>query len=390
MSRGVCCIYSPEEERYLFHEQHPFTPLRYRATMDLLRATRLLDQEEVVPARPATWAELSLVHSPHYLEAVEAASRGLPLPDAATFGLGSEDNPIFPGMHEAAALVVGGTIVAAERVMRGQCQHALHLAGGLHHAQRARASGFCIYNDAAVAIAYLQEHYGVKVAYVDIDAHHGDGVQWLFYDDPSVLTISLHETGQYLFPGTGDVLERGRREGYGFAVNLPLEPFTDDASFLEVFAYVVPPLITAFHPEIIISQHGCDGHYQDDMSHLNLTTRAYQETAAMIHHLAHEVAGGRWVVLGGGGYQPLTVVPRIWSLLWAEISEKTIPAKIPEGWRKRWATQPVPPAVSREIPLFFEDKDGPPPSVRQAEIAEKNLLNASQVLKEALPIISTR
>lgn len=378
MSGKAVYIYSPEFLRYRFSDSHPFNPLRLKLTLELAQEAGVLRPDELVPPRgPAPEEDLALVHERSYLEAVKRAGHtGQVDGDALLFGLGTDDNPIFPSMHEVTALIVGGTWTAAELVATGECQHAFNPAGGLHHAHRARASGFCIYNDAAVAIARLQRDYGLRAVYLDLDAHHGDGVQEAFYDNPGVLTISFHETGRYLFPGTGEVEERGRNAGYGYAFNVPLEAFTEDDSWLECFTAVVPPLVRDFAPDIIFSQHGCDAHRFDDLSHLCATTRLYRETARLIHALAHEVAGGRWVALGGGGYDIWRVVPRAWTLVWAELAERPLPERIPSAWLARWQPQsPFP------LPEYFLDSPNAfPPVPRRAEIAEKNRLTVRRLL----------
>ncbi len=396
MNRNAIFVYSPDFRKYRFSEDHPFNPLRLELTLELLQETGLLApgtgaQREAAQAaagdvatpRMATDAELLLVHDQAYLKTVKAVSaRGGSSPDARNFDLGTDDNPIFVGMHEAAGLVAGATLVAADLVMEGQADHALNIAGGLHHAQRSRASGFCIYNDVAVAIAYLQRRYGAKVAYIDTDAHHGDGVQWAFYDDPSVLTISFHETGRYLFPGTGEVTERGRNDGYGFSVNVPLEAFTEDDSFISAFEAVVP-LVEAFAPDVIISQNGCDGHFLDPLTHLSLTMRSYAEIPRIVHKLAHDVAGGRWIAVGGGGYDIWRVVPRAWAFLWAQMLDVELPEELPGSWLARW--QKVSPVT---LPRRFFDSPAEPPAIpRRAEITEKNNLTVLKAMTEALSII---
>ncbi|MBX6378003.1 MAG: acetoin utilization protein AcuC, partial [Clostridia bacterium] len=264
-------------------------------------------------------------------------------------------------------------------VASGDCRHAVHWAGGLHHALRRRAAGFCIYNDAAVAIAELRRQ-GARVAYVDIDAHHGDGVQWLFYDDPGVLTVSFHETGRYLFPGTGWVHERGAGDAEGTKVNVPLEPFTEDASFLEAFETVLPPLLAAFRPDVLVSQHGCDAHWLDPLADLQLTTRSFEVAAGRLHRLAHTFCGGRWVVLGGGGYAAWQVVPRVWTLTWAVVAGRCPPERLPEAWLDRWRDRsPVLlPERLRDAP------DAAPPVPRREAIAARNRRTAAAALEGAL------
>jgi acetoin utilization protein AcuC len=239
--RGVF-VHDAALEEYGFGGDHPFNPVRLRMTIELCESLGLLDGYPFVAPEPATEEDLRTVHYASYVRRVQLAGRGEGnLEELMQYGLGTQDNPIFPDVHFACAHVVGGTLRAARLVMDGEAEHALSISGGLHHALRAKASGFCIYNDAGVAIARLkEEHPGIKIAYVDTDVHHGDGVQWMFYDDPDVLTVSMHESGRYLFPGTGGLKETGQREGHGYSVNLPLEPFTQDASFIECFEAVVP------------------------------------------------------------------------------------------------------------------------------------------------------
>lgn len=354
-------------------------PRRLALAVDLLRELNLLDPSEILVPRPATSDELRMVHGLGYLDLVRRSSEaGEAIDGAELFGLGTEDNPVYRGLHEASALISGGALAAVERIWAGECDHAFHLAGGHHHAHRARASGFCVYNDAAVAIAALQNRTEARLAYVDFDAHHGDGVQFVFYDNPDVLTISLHETGRFLFPGTGEVLERGLNDGYGYSVNVPLEPFTGDDSFLEVFRAVVEPLLKEFKPDLLISQHGCDGHHLDAMSDLSFTTRSYGEATAILHDLAHELCGGRWLALGGGGYEAWRVVPRAWAIQWSIISHRPAPpeAAVPESWRLRWQAE-----ARSQLPDLLWDQPADAPFLPRAEtIAEKNRLTAQAAL----------
>src|ERR671916_503020 len=295
------------------------------------------------------------------------------------YGLGTQDNPIFPDLHRACAHVVGGVLRAARLVMNGGAEHALCISGGLHHALKWKASGFCIYNDAAVAIARLkEEHPGIKIAYVDTDVHHGDGVQWMFYDDPDVLTLSTHESGRYLFPGTGGVKESGQRDGRGYSINLPLEPFTQDDSFIECFEAVVPEALRAFEPDLILSQNGCDAHALDPLAHLSVTTRVYEHVPKRVHELAHELCEGRWVAVGGGGYDIWRVVPRAWATLWAVISHQELPERVPEDWLAvRGAQSPV-----RLPPLMRDHPAEHPPAAHVSDIADRNRRTTEQVLEQ--------
>jgi acetoin utilization protein AcuC len=273
---------------------------------------------------------------------------------------------------------------AARLVMDGEAEHALCISGGLHHALKWKASGFCIYNDAAVAIARLkEEHPGIRIAYLDTDVHHGDGVQWMFYDDPDVLTLSTHESGRYLFPGTGGIKELGGKEGHGYSVNLPLEPFTQDDSFIECFEVVVPEVLRAFGPDLILSQNGCDAHDLDPLAHLSVTTRVYEHVPRRVHELAHELCEGRWVAVGGGGYDIWRVVPRAWTALWATLSHQELPDKMPEDWLEKWGeNSPV------ELPrLVRDDPEYYPPIERAEEIAGRNRRTVEELLEKAIPLI---
>jgi len=303
--------------QYDFGPGHPLAPVRVALTIELARQLGVLSAPSVtmVSPPPATDAELATVHDDDYIAAVRQAGRSL-APDLR-FGLGTEDDPVFEGMHEASALVAGATLAAAQAVWSGSALHGASVAGGLHHAMRRAASGFCVYNDLAVAIKWLLAAGAERVAYVDTDVHHGDGVQAAFYDDPRVLTISLHEHPATLFPGTGLPGETGVGAGAGYAVNVALPAGTGDAGWLRAFDAVVPPLLRAFKPTILVSQHGCDSHRLDPLAHLELTVDAQRLAQVMLHDLAHELCDGRWLVTGGGGYALVQVVPRTWTHLLA-------------------------------------------------------------------------
>ncbi|MGH3277314.1 MAG: acetoin utilization protein AcuC [Streptosporangiaceae bacterium] len=335
-----CTVHLAWDERlagYDFGPGHPLAPVRVELTMELTRAFGVLDRPGVTvqAAELATDAELELIHDRRYIAAVRAAGEPDSSPDAWRFGLGSGDNPVFPGMHEASALVAGATLAAARAMWSGAAQHGAGIAGGLHHAMAARASGFCVYNDPAIAIAWLLEQGAERIAYVDIDVHHGDGVQAAFYDDPRVLTISLHETPELLFPGTGRPSETGGPAALGSAVNVALPGGTGDAGWLRAFHAIVPPLLRAFAPQVLVSQHGCDTHRLDPLAHLALTVDGQRAAHAAIHALAHESAGGRWLLMGGGGYELVQVVPLTWTHLLSEAAGEPVdPASAtPPGWR---------------------------------------------------------
>ncbi len=385
MSGRAVFVHDAAMEEYGFGGEHPFNPIRLRMTIELCESLGLLKESQFVSPEPATDEDLRTVHYASYVRRVQMAGHGEgDLEELARYGLGTQDNPIFPDIHRACAHVVGGTLRAARLVMNGEAEHAMCISGGLHHAMRAMASGFCIYNDAGVAIARLkEEHPGIKVAYVDTDVHHGDGVQWMFYDDPEVLTVSMHESGRYLFPGTGGIKEDGQRVGHGYSVNLPLEPFTQDDSFIESFEAVVPEVLRVFGPDVILSQNGCDGHALDPLAHLSTTTRVYEHVPRRVHELAHELCGGRWVATGGGGYDIWRVVPRAWTALWAAVSHQEMPEEMPEDWLSKWGEEsPV------ELPPFTrDDADDYPPIKRAAEIEERNRRTVEDLLAKVLPLI---
>ncbi|WP_300606453.1 acetoin utilization protein AcuC [Trebonia sp.] len=302
---------------YDFGPGHPLAPVRVALTVALAGGLGVLAEPSVtlVSPPPATDSELATVHDDDYIAAVRRAGRTLEA--AERFGLGTEDNPVFEGMHEASALVAGATLAAARAVWSGSALHAASISGGLHHAMRRAASGFCVYNDPAIAIKWLLAAGAERVAYVDTDVHHGDGVQAAFYSDPRVLTISLHESPATLFPGTGLPTETGEGAGDGYAVNVALPAGTGDAGWLRAFDAVVPPLLRAFKPAVLVSQHGCDSHRLDPLAHLELSVDGQRAAAVALHDLAHELCDGRWLFTGGGGYALVQVVPRTWTHLLA-------------------------------------------------------------------------
>ncbi len=303
--------------RYDFGPGHPFDPVRIRLTMALAGELGVLSSPavSVISPEPASDSEIETVHDPRYVEVVRHVGRAL-VP-ALGFGLGTDDDPVFEGMHEAAALVVGATLAAVRSVWSGATAHAVSVAGGHHHAMRANASGFCIYNDPAIAIKWLLAAGAERVAYVDLDVHHGDGVQAAFYDDPRVLTISLHEHPATLFPGTGMPDETGTGDGAGYAVNVALPAGTDDAGWLRALDAVALPLLRSFKPTVLVSQHGCDSHRLDPLAHLSLSVDGQRQAQLVMHELAHELCDGRWIATGGGGYALVQVVPRTWTHLLA-------------------------------------------------------------------------
>ena len=326
-------VYDEDFLRYDFGGGHALREVRVELARDLMHAYGLLEGGDELRPKPAGEAAIRRVHTDEYLSAVRKLSAD---PNGVSYehGLGTADNPVFGGMYEAAALQAGATLLACEEVASGRRARAFNLGGGFHHAMPDKASGFCLLNDLAIGIRSLLDDHGVsRILYVDVDAHHGDGVQWIFYEDPRVLTISLHEDGHYLFPGSGFVDEIGKGKGAGYAVNVPLPPYTRDVSYLFAFQEVVPPLARAFRPEVIVSQLGADAHYLDPLTHLMLTTETYEAVGRILDELSNEMCGGRWIAAGGGGYD-VTAVPRVWTLLFAQMAGARLDDALPVEWLK--------------------------------------------------------
>ena len=327
-------VFDKSLTEYDFGPTHPMSPLRVDLTMRLADELGVLDRLRMVDAPMATFEQIATVHDEALIEAVTMAGTTPGWVDLSR-GLGTEDDPVFADMHLASAHVVGATIEAFRQVWSRESLHAVNIAGGLHHAMPDRASGFCIYNDVAIGIKQLLADGAERVAYVDVDVHHGDGVEKIFYDDPRVLTISLHESGQMLFPGTGFPADSGGEGAEGTAVNVALPPGTGDAGWLRAFHAVVPPVLRAFDPDVLVTQHGCDSHMDDPLAHLMLSVDGQRATYLALHELAHEVADGRWVATGGGGYAIVDVVPRAWTHLLAVASGHPLDPMLatPPGWR---------------------------------------------------------
>ena len=347
----IALVRDEAAEAYDFGRDHPLAPVRVALTHGLIEATGLADAPGVVRITPEANDERDLhdtlrVHDAAYVDTVATLSRTLTpgtslldaAPDvgarAASVGLGAGDTPAFAGMHDASLAVVRASATAARMVLAGDVAHAFNPGGGLHHAMPGRAGGFCIYNDAAAAIAALLDAGAERVAYVDVDVHHGDGVERAFAADPRVLTISLHESGRTLFPGTGDATDVGEGVGVASAVNVPLAPQTSGRVWLDTFDAVVEPLVRAFQPDVLVTQLGCDTHTTDPLAHLALTLDDMAAIYARLHALALEAADGRWVATGGGGYQLVSVVPRAWTLAFAEMTGARLPIETPMPWRE--------------------------------------------------------
>ena len=342
-------IYSERYQQFDYGPDHPLRNTRLALTYELCQAYGLLSLPgtRLVEARDATEEEIIAFHRPDYVEVFRVADRDQAPPTLWDYGLGTSDNPIFPGVYAWSLLSTGASLRAMELVDSGQVACAFSIAGGLHHAAAARAAGFCYFNDAAVIIKHLV-HRGRRVAYVDIDAHHGDGVQFGFYDTDQVLTLSIHESGESLFPGTGFVEEIGRGRGIGYAVNVPLLAGSDDEIFLWALDQVVPPLLTAFNPDVVVTQLGADTHRTDPLTNLALTTNGFAEAVRRLRSLCR-----KWIALGGGGYN-LENVPRSWTLAWAIMNQHEVPDELPESFRATFQRLGFRPSRIRDDPYLAE------------------------------------
>ncbi|MEU2449407.1 acetoin utilization protein AcuC [Streptomyces sp. NPDC012765] len=320
--------------RYDFGPSHPMDPVRLALTMGLVRAFGLDRAMEVRAAPAAGDSTLRLVHREDYVAAVREVSEDPGVADGS-YGLGTMDDPAFHGMHEASALIAGQSVAGAEALWSGEAEHAVNFAGGLHHAMPGGAAGFCVYNDASLAVARLLELGAERVAYVDVDVHHGDGVQAAFWDDPRVLTVSMHEHPRTLFPQTGWPEETGGPGAEGSAVNIALPAGTGDEGWLRAFHAVVPELLADFRPQVLVTQHGADTHFEDPLAHLAVSLDAQRAVQESCHRLAHEYADGRWLALGGGGYAVVDVVPRSWTHLVGIAAHRPVDPEsaVPASWR---------------------------------------------------------
>lgn len=344
-------VWTPEFLGYDLGGDHPLDPVRLDLTMRLATELDVLEGVELLVPEQAPDSEVERIHTSAYLSAVKSApemsfGRGL-----GAHGLGTDDNPIFLHMHEASALVCGGSLLAAREIAEDRADRVVTIAGGLHHAMADRAAGFCVYNDCAIAISWLLDHGFDRIAYVDVDVHHGDGVQAAFYDDPRVLTISLHQHPLTLFPGTGWPGEYGTGAGAGYAVNVPLPPGTADSGWLRAFHAIVPSLLAEFRPQVLVTQCGVDTHAEDPLANLGLSVDGHREIYRTLRALAEHTAGGKWLATGGGGYGLFRVVPRSWTHLLATALDRDVPVDrpVPAGWTAHAAgltRRPLPTTMS--------------------------------------------
>ncbi|MFC0112884.1 acetoin utilization protein AcuC [Kibdelosporangium aridum] len=361
MGTPAAVVWDPALLGYDLGGDHPFNPVRLELTIELATQLGVLDGVEFLRPELAPDEEIERVHDAEYIAAVkEAPMVGWDV----GHGLGTPDNPVFSNMHEASSLVVGATLLAAQKIASGATNRAVNIAGGLHHAMRDRAAGFCVYNDCAVAISWLLDNGAERVAYIDVDVHHGDGTQAAFYNDPRVLTISLHQSPMTLFPGTGRVTELGGPDAQGTSVNIPLPPFTRDPAWQRAFHAVVPSLLKEFRPDVLVTQCGVDTHEEDPLAELYLSVDGHRQTYRTLRTLADEYAGGKWLSMGGGGYQLLRVVPRSWTHLIATVLDRDVEPStpLPHDWvnnvQRRAPNAILPRTMTDEMDVSFEPWDG--------------------------------
>lgn len=353
-------IYSDMFGEFSYGSSHPMRPIRLRLTYELLKELKLLKQDNIIEARKSSKEENETVHTSEYIETLMEANSGEVPANGSNHGLSYGDNPVFKGVYDWSCYSTGASIQAADYILENinDTPRAFNIAGGLHHAMPDRASGFCYINDPAVAIEHLTKQ-GKRVAYIDIDAHHGDGVESIFYNRSDVLTISLHESGKFLFPGTGFPKDMGNGDGLGFAVNLPLPPYTGDDLFVEAFLQIVPPFIEAFKPDVIVTQLGVDTFATDPITHLNLTTRGFEAMLEEFKGIS-KAKGIGWIALGGGGYD-IDNVKRAWALAWAVMSDQKVPdtlhckpqdLQIPTSTEIQEIQEDIDFLISRVLPLI--------------------------------------
>jgi acetoin utilization protein AcuC len=371
-------IFHPAYLDYDLGPEHPFSPVRIEMVVDLL--AELGVRPEFAAPEPVAVEELFEVHDEDYVRVVEAASAGTPCSDIAAFGLGTPDNPVVPGMAEAARWLVGGTVDGAELIAQGRTELALQLGGGFHHARRRLASGFCLYNDVALAIRRLN-HAGFSVAYIDVDVHHCDGVQEILLTDERVITLSLHESGEYLFPGTGWLHELGQGMGRGLRLNVPLEPFTEGANYLETLEEVGGAVLDYFHPDVLVVQAGADAHYLDPLADLMLTTRDFERVFRVVLDLAQRTVQKRALLTLGGGYS-LNATPRVWTILALLVLGLPLPDELPTDWRRRWEQR-----LSVSLPTRLHDPaDAYDAIPRRSEIDRQNRGQVQRLLDAVAPL----
>jgi len=366
MRNEVAFIY---DERLTSHElsaTHPLKPVRLKQTYELLQSYRCFDSpnSNLVEPRPVTTDELLTFHTEGYIDAVRRFSAGSRIDDSQAFNLGTGDNPIYPQMYEAALLSTGASALAADIIISGKADRVFSISGGLHHAMPGYAHGFCVFNDPVIAINKLLVK-GMRVAYIDVDCHHGDGVQHAYYETDRVLTVSIHEAGQFLFPGTGNVPEIGSGKGRGYSVNLPLYPYTSDSVYEWAFVETIPRLIESFSPDILVTQLGVDSHANDPLTHLRTTIQGF----ARVVEICDSWRIPKWIALGGGGYD-LHAVARAWTSAYGIMIGEDLSDKIPQTYGKKYGVQNL-----FDMDIDFEEKLPQLPIRSYAEESVSSLKN---------------
>ena len=365
-------VYSPEYSKYNLGPGHPFDPVRVEMVIDLLKELGVF--REFVQPNAVSVEKLLSIHDINYVKAIEGISNGDNSIDAELFGLGSVDNPVVTGMAEGARIQVGGTLLGAKLLIENKAKKVLQMGGGFHHAHNSLASGFCLYNDLALAIKEMT-NAGWHVVYLDLDVHHGDGVQEIFYTDEKVMTISFHESGEYLFPGSGWLHELGQSMGRSLKLNIPLEPFTEGESYFEVMNKILEQALSWFKPNAVIVQAGADAHFSDPLADLLLTTHDFEKIYKRVLELVDLKCNGKALFTFGGGYS-ITAAPRIWTILYLLIFNKSLPQKLPESWRKKWSEK-----IGKEIPETLHDSlPAFEPVARKIEIEKHNNETALRLL----------
>ena len=352
---GKTAIVNGEQlHNYNLGDDHPLRPERLKITLALAKNYELMSSVNILTPRLAKIEELLLFHTEEYVNKVkEYSRRGYGLLDDG-------DTPAFSGCFEITSWIVGASLLGIESIIKGEADHVFNFSGGLHHAHPNKASGFCIFNDPALCISVLKKKYGLKrIAYIDIDAHHGDGVMYGFYNDPSVLNIDFHEDGRYLFPGSGFSSEIGEGKAKGLKINVPLPPNVNDGLYLEAFHRIVPDALRFYEPEIILLQSGADSHKGDPLTHLSITVKTYSEIATWLHKFVHEMCCGKIMIFGGGGYL-LSNVARCWVKVLSVFLERELSAKIPDQWRKYYESltqYPSPTIMNEQEEKFLNQKE---------------------------------
>lgn len=387
MKSGI--FFSDELLNYNLGENHPMNSSRLETAWNLFNSIGIDSNTSIYNPKPAKHSDIETIHSVNYVDEVKRLAKesvqGKQSLYKSKFGLGTGDCPIFPEMYNASLLISGSMLQAADLIIEGEINKAFLLMGGLHHAQYSRSSGFCYFNDMSIVIDYLKRKGGYRIAYIDTDLHHGDGTQALAYNDPEILTISYHESGRWLYPGTGFSNEIGKSDAKGTSVNLPLMPYTYDKMYVEAFDQFVPTILNTFDPDFIVWQAGVDGHVADHLGHLLLTTNTYQKLGEKIRDFADHYCEGRLIVAGGGGYSPYSIA-RSWFVEFASINRINIPKKTPIEWQEDYSKR-----FQYDVPKLMHDDEITPTQIAKLEVIEEgNQIYRSAFIEELSPFYNLK